>query len=104
MKLYEQWYATYESDRYLSHLTKDELDDRFRYLFENVTTLTETGQIGIRGGQKGDSLEILELFSHALKEQWLRTPEFRPDFLQDAALPKPKTDLADRPSQYSRSD
>ena len=96
MKLYEKWYADYVSDRYLSHLTTDELNDRFRYLFENVSTLTDTGQIGIRGGQKGDSLEILELFSHALKEQWLREPEFRPRFLKDAAVPKPRTDIASR--------
>lgn len=96
MKLYEKWYADYVGDRYLSHLTADELNDRFRYLFENVSTLTDTGQIGIRGGQKGDSLEILELFSHALKEQWLRDPEFRPRFLKDAAVPKPRTEISNR--------
>lgn len=96
MKRYEMWYAQYAQDRYMEHLSDDELSDRFRYLMENLSTLSETGQIGIRGGEKGDSLAMMELFSHALKEKEIRGFEFESNFLKGASVPNARQDLAER--------
>ena len=95
MKLYEKWSAYYETNRYMEHLTDERVGERFKYLFENVLTLTDDGRIGcVQFGDRGAFL--WELFQHVLVEQRLRKSGPMIGHIKDADIPTPRTEIGDQ--------
>lgn len=69
--LQEYWNMNYYSDPYLQHLTREEFNERFADIQNNLLTLTEQRQIGIIPmDQVGDYWSAA--FSHVIAESGLR--------------------------------
>lgn len=67
----EYWEMHYRMERYLRHLTDQELGTRFTEVMNNLMTLTEDQKIGIiRMDAEGDQLSAS--FAHVLEEYRLR--------------------------------
>jgi len=91
MKLYELWNHQYRQNRYLKDATDNEIDQRIKYLIENLTTLELNGKIGL-SSPSGDSHFLMESFSHANEELRIRNRKPAQNFLKDSAIPTPQTD------------
>ena len=88
------WRLGYRVQRYMSYLSLDELDERNKDIFANVSTLTPQGQIGFPP-VKGDSIfPWMELWTHVLEEYSLRGLGLPEGFIRDVQLPVPTGDGA----------
>lgn len=96
MTLNEFWRKQYIADRYLSHLTIDQLTDRIKYLMENLTTLSECGRIGMRNISEEPWNGIMARFSHAQTELEIRKARPNNNFLAKSAIPSPMIEFSEK--------
>lgn len=92
MVRHEYWRQQYRNDRYMQFLSHDELEDRVKDIFSNLTILSGNGQISLPSiSEEGEFWMIL--FTHALEEFSIRFGAypngFRNGFLSDASIVKP---------------
>lgn len=83
----EYWRHQYIKDRYLSHLTIDQLSDRIKYLIENLAILSECGKIGMRNISEEPWSGIMECFAHAQTELEIRKARPNNNFLALSSIP-----------------
>lgn len=88
MALHKWWRRQYESDRFLEHQPDNVVLERFRYLLENLTTLTPEGKIGVDGFD-GDGSSLWIAFTQTHQEMMLRGIEPPPGFLANAKTANP---------------
>jgi hypothetical protein len=88
MEKHEFWRLAYRRDRYLEHASEPELMSRTRDIISNITELTYDGKIGLILPEAG-GMYWMELFTYVLEELVLRGSGFQPEFMKDAAVPKP---------------
>lgn len=90
MRIYERWYEEYSRHRYMQHMTNEYLIQRAKDILQNITSLTDQGQIGLLGPEKGGG-RLMRLFSHFLMESLYRTGDrvglFKQYGLQDTLVP-----------------
>ena len=96
MTLNEFWRAEYRRSGYLSHLSDEQLDDRTKYLMENLTTLESNGKIGLRDISKEPGRELMRAFTHILEEFNVRKTSPQNSFLKNASVPKPNIKQASK--------
>lgn len=73
----------------MSHLSLPQLNERAKYLIENITTLTANGKIGCRDIKTDPGRGLMRLFTHVLQELANRDEFFTKGFMTNAAMPKP---------------
>ena len=71
LKQHEIWRLGYRQKRYLIHASDDALDQRFKDVINNLTTLTPKGQVGLLP-VTADGVRWMILFTHLLEEYGLR--------------------------------
>jgi hypothetical protein len=82
----EYWEMHYRMERYLRHLTDQELGTRFTEVMNNLMSLTEDQKIGIiRMDAEGDQLSAS--FAHVLEEYRLRGSGIPEDLIKELHLP-----------------
>jgi hypothetical protein len=82
----EHWEMHYRMDRYLTHLTEEELATRLDEVLNNLMTLTEDQKIGIiRMDAEGDQLSAS--FAHVLEEYRLRRSGIPEDRIKNLHIP-----------------
>jgi hypothetical protein len=79
MTVSDGWRQDYRLDRYLEHLSLDELEQRVRDIFTNVSVLSEDGKLSLPPVEKGTGY-WMQLFTHVLEEFALRGHWVRPGF------------------------
>jgi hypothetical protein len=82
----EFWRDAYRANRYLAQKPESHLAERFRYLNECITTLTDSGQLGFEGRSKL-GLWLWAKVTHTLYEFELRGLGLPAGMLAGAALP-----------------
>jgi hypothetical protein len=88
MTVSDKWRQDYRQDRYLEHLSLDELEQRVRDVLTNISVLSEDGKLSLPPVEKGTGYWI-QLFTHLLEEFALRGQSFRAGFLKDNPMPIP---------------
>jgi hypothetical protein len=88
MTLSDQWRAEYRQDRYLEHLSADEIEERIRDISTNILILAEDGKLSFRPFDKGTGF-WMRLFTHILEELALRGQWVRDGFLKNTPIPIP---------------
>jgi hypothetical protein len=88
MTVSDGWRHDYRLDRYLEHLSLDELEQRVRDIFTNVSVLSEDGKLSLPPVEKGTGY-WMQLFTHVLEEFALRGHWVRPGFLKGTPMPIP---------------
>lgn len=96
MNLNTHWRKEYSKNRYLKHLSQKQLDERGKYLIENITTLEPNGKIGARPVNSVVGYKLWMLFTHSLQELVHRNSFFSEMFLLESYLPKSNIELRDR--------
>ena len=96
MTLNEFWRDEYRRGGYLSHLSNDQLNDRTKYLIENLTTLEANGKIGLRDISIEPGRELMRAFTHVLEEFNVRKTTPKSGFLNNSSVPKPNTEQASK--------
>lgn len=93
MELYKTWQAAYINDRFLRHLTNEELEQRIRDIFLNMMLLTPEAKIGI--GPPGDHNAMHWLFrwTQTAQEMELRHGPFPNGFTNKFMQKKPIPDF-----------
>lgn len=90
----EHWRGAYRANRYLAQKPEAHLCERYRYLTECITTLTDSGQMGLEGRSKL-GLWLWAKVTHTLLEFELRGLGLPAGMLERAVLPK--TTFPNRP-------
>ena len=92
MKRHEHWRKEYQENRYMEHLSLDEISTRAQDVFRNSLILTEDGRIGLRPiSTEGEYWMIM--FTHILEETIIRgsgMPQmelYSPDIVPEATWP-----------------
>jgi len=88
LPLHERWRIAYASDRYLADQPDKTVFERFRYLFENICTLTPEGKIGVEGFDK-EGASLWEAFTHTHQEISIRNLQVPDGFLREARIAPP---------------
>lgn len=88
MKLHEHWRAEYRKKRYMEHINQDELEQRVRDIFTNITVLTPEGKIGLPPIEKGGGY-WMQIWTDVLEELVIRGGGFREGFLKNTPMPNP---------------
>ena len=96
MKLYENWILQYHQNRYMKYLSTEQINDRLRYLVENLSTLETNGKIGIRDIRVSPWTELMIKFTHTMEEMKIRNELPKEQFLFKSAIPKPMLEASDR--------
>lgn len=96
MKLYEYWILQYHQNRYMKYLSTEQVNDRLRYLVENLTTLETNGKIGIRNIRISPWTELMIKFTHTVEEINIRNELPKEQLLFNSAVPKPMLEASDR--------
>ncbi len=76
------------SDSYLSHLSRQQLSYRAKYLIENLATLELNGKIGLRDIKEEPGHSLMRKFTHLHQELVARKENFEPMFLKGSSVPK----------------
>jgi hypothetical protein len=82
------WRRSYQNRPYLVSATDERLADRLRYIVENFTTLTPSGQVGFLSPEPFGKY-WMEMAAHVLEAYKARNGHPPPMFLKDAMVPKP---------------
>ena len=96
MNLTHTWQKEYDQRPYLSHLTQQQLDERAKYLIEDLTTLEANGKIGARDASRDPGRWLWRLFTQTCQELSNRGSSFTKNFMSGAKVPKPAIAKADR--------
>lgn len=96
MKRYEHWISEYRKNRYMKHLSTEQLSDRLRYLIENLATLEANGKIGIGNISVKPWNELIIKFTHVQEELNMRSELPKHQFLDGSAVPKPMLEASER--------
>lgn len=87
MTVSDQWRDEYRRDRYMEHVSADEIEQRVRDIFTNILVLAENGKLSLRAIEKGTGF-WMRLFTHILEEFALRGQWVRDGFLKDTPIPR----------------
>lgn len=102
MKRYEYWIADYRHNRYMKHLSIEQLSDRLRYLMENLTTLEVNGKIGMGNVAINPWNELIIKFTHVQEELNIRGELPKEQFLSGSAIPNPMLEASDRLKEINK--
>lgn len=102
MKRYELWIQDYRQNRYMKYLSIEQLNDRLRYLIENLTTLELNGKIGMRNIAVRPWHQLIIKFTHTCEELKLRGGMPQSNFLADSAVPKSMIGMSERLKKINR--
>jgi len=101
MRRCDFWKVAYRARRYLEHLTKEELGQRFNDIFANLLTLTLEGKLAPRPIGKGGEW-LSERFAHVLEEYALRGRRIPTGVLTKDSLPKTTFPAPPRAAELER--
>ena len=96
MKRYEYWILQYHQNRYMKYFSTEQINDRLRYLVENLTTLETNGKIGIRDIRISPWTELMIKFTHTVEEMKIRNERPKELLLFNSAVPKPMLEASNR--------
>ncbi|WJM81070.1 hypothetical protein [Pectobacterium brasiliense] len=92
MRNQEYWELEYLNNRYMRHLSEQELQERTIDIMDNITTLTEKGQLGLHCSEESGHYWLI-LWTHIIKEFNLRYGPypngFTNGFIKNADIVKP---------------
>jgi hypothetical protein len=90
LKRSDLWRLRYRVQRYMSYLSIEELDERNKDIFTNLTTLTPQGQISLPPIDGESPFPWMELWTHMLEEYGLRGTGMPAGFIQGVQMPIPR--------------
>lgn len=105
IKRHELWRKQYRFDRYMKHLSDQELKQRARDIFVNQLVLTNDNKIGLHPID-GEGEYWVIIFTHLLEEFVLRfgpyPAGFTDGFIQKAKIPDPRHESAEKACAAAR--
>lgn len=105
MNRHEMIIQEYNKNRYLEHLSRQDLEDRVKDIFVNLLRFNGEGKIIPHAMSDGGGY-WMAVFTHALEEMKIRfgayPAGFTSGFIQQAPVPNPALDIAKKSASFSK--